>query len=281
MRGMNVKLTLVLSWLLSAFAVAAVAPTPPVSDHFYLNTNQIAPKALSFFDNAFKSPARLTMAQVSHALEVLDGDSQYMNVTSKYHSELQKFMKIGEGRPFADIEAWQKGNPALFEGIRLYVDSPVNGSPVWQSLNANLRAGRPLAAGERRALNKILTSLDQIPSIKGIVFRGATLLPEKFSRYVKGTEITEPSFTSTSVSSNVAQGYADISAPVDFNGRPVAGKVSTIFIIKAKQAAPVTAFMSDYYFEFEGLIRPGARFKVHHVLINLAGRQSYIFLEQL
>ena len=267
--------------LLLGSAFAQMQKPGHLSDRVYLNTTRLAPGALNFFIKAFQAPQAPALSTVNAALEALDSDASMNNIAVKYHQQLALELGIGPRLRFDSMEAWQAANRTIVRGVGLYVESPVEGAAVWQGINTRLRNGQALTAAQNRSLQLILASLDQLPSISGIIFRGAGLRPESLTRYTRNAVITEPSFTSASVSYNVASGYADVSGPIDFVGRPTAGRISTIFVISAKQASPVTALFADYYFEYEALLRPGTRFKVHHRLTDLAARRSVVFLEQL
>lgn len=250
----------------------------PVTQKVYLDTGLSSSPLIKYLNSTYVGTTP-TVTSINKAIADSDNDSAYQKLKSRYHEDLLKLLEIGDGRKFSDIDAWKTNNKQIAKGIALYVESPEDGEPVWQIINQKLRSGKVLTASEKKNLDTILLALDKIPAIRGISFRGAGLKPEYLTKYKKGSIITEPSFTSASVDVGIANGYADMSNPSDFNGKPTAGRISTIFIIKAKSASPVTAFMVDYYFELEMLLKPASKFKVHHALIT--AKKAYIILEQI
>lgn len=270
----------------TVFALSLTTPivkaqtAPTVSDQVFLDNGKLAIPSLKFFRDYFAKPRALSFKEVEVALEQNESDPKGALQVTKYMNGVLPILSKVAGKTFEEADDWKKENPKIAKGIALYVESPVkDGMPIWQIINNKLRDGRKFDTAETSALKNILYSLDQLPSIAGIVFRGAGMKPEYFAMYKKGAIVVEPTFVSTSISINVAKGYADMSGSLDYNSRPTAGKIPTIFILKIKRGAPVGSVVPDYILEFEALLRPRTSFKVHDVMMSKT--QAYVFLEEI
>lgn len=170
------------------------------------------------------------------------------------------------------LTAWDEKNPEKMKGLHLYVfDSEDRANPIWEILNQNLRKneGKLLPNSEDHHYRElILNGMDGLPKVSGIVFRGRKMRPETWKELLTQTETQDHAFVSTSFSPRAAKGFAKINKhnPDD------KGRIQVLYIIRLqpKSATPVSGIDFQTSDEFEALLKPGQKFKIHTMLRNAA-----------
>ena len=223
-----------------------------------LETPSLSYGEYRFFREAILNPGQMTFSQLVEKYDTLSQQSSELeNVYRHYSSQV---LKINND----DLETWMgdANNARLRRGIMYYIDDPGRMDvPYWMAINDKLRRGVPLTQDEVRVKNEILWSLERMPQISGVVFRGIKMTPERYENLKKlvGKEYVEPGFTSTSISPAAAERFGKV-----FPNDSDQNRVETLWIMKINRGGAVSIFHYDYnmFQEVEALIAPGATYRV-------------------
>ena len=250
-----------------------VAPATPT----YLDTETIPHPAQTELLKAATGFAKPSAEETLALVESYSNSDQFAAIIERYTNDLFKILKIDPKKS----KQWIAKNKELYQGIRNYVGDSGEGERdeiiSWQSINGKLRSKEPMNDGEKKFYREILRSIELLPRVKGLVFRGVRMNKARYDGLIEGSVWHQAAFTSTSLSFAVAAGFG-YGAPPDRTG---------VLIIKTKGGAPVSPLTFDggfrgqpgRIFEREVLLTSGQDLIVRHKVEDTANNRYYIFLE--
>lgn len=235
--------------------------------------------------DAYFSPRQpANFAQIKESLLGFDQDFENAGLGAVYQFDTLKRLGVPSGPEGFDFEAWEKAhakNKRIARGMRLYVDDPADDSEqIWLSINKGLRSGN-LAARLRQPLADILFAMENLPPIKGYLFRGTSQPVALLKEAEKGPVlVTEPGFSSTSVLPGVALRFAN---QLEETALKKSQRMNALLVIRGEGARPVSVFHREHSHEQEGLLAPGARFRFVRVVYDRPEnpRNAVVFAELL
>lgn len=209
---------------------------------------------------------KVSAAELPALLDQIRTEPGYSDIHMTYIRET--YRALGVEDPFE----WMQRNGEHYSALNDYIDPQEDGEPIWSTTNRRLREKQELTPEEVRFTRALMAALDALPTIKGIVFRGARLEPADLERYVEQKPVTELPFTSTSIDPQIARIFAEN------NSKP--NRVSVIFVVRARTGGPVSAFHPGNNHEVEVLLRPSTTFMVDRLLWSKDRKSVYIFMTE-
>lgn len=241
-----------------------------------LNTTSAKFPEYQFFQSAIANPSSVSFASLMEKYTSLSNQSS--ELANLYRNYSTRVLNIDP----ENLEAWleNKHNERLRRGVMYYIDDPGNMDvPYWVVINSKLRSGEALTSDERQVKDAIVWSLERMPQISGVVFRGIKMRPDRYEalKQLVGQEYTESGFTSTSISPDIARRFGKVfESDIDKN------RVETLWIMKIKRGGAVSYFHYDFnmFEELEALILPGSKYRVtgHFIDENRKEYPRAIFL---
>lgn len=150
-------------------------------------------------------------------------------------------------------------------GLREYTQ---NG---YQKMNEGLRGSRVELKKMAPVIKTAASGLNDLPAVKGTVYRGANMTPERLAAYKVGEVVSERGFTSTTVNKAMVIGKA---TEQQFNK-------NSMFVIKSKGGGRDVSILSAYPDEKEVLFGPGTEFKVLKNAFDKKLQKNVIYLEEV
>ncbi len=223
-----------------------------------LETTSLPWAEYRFFQEAIANPSQVNFSKLMENYDSLSKHaSELANVYRNYST---RFLGIDP----ENMEAWlaDPNHARLRSGIMYYIDDPGNMDvPYWVAINTKLRKKLPLTSEEKQVKDQILWSLDRMPQISGVVFRGVKMTPDRYQslKQLVGMNYTELGFTSSSISPGISARFGQI-----FSSDSDKNRVECLWIMKIKRGGAVSYFHYDPYMfeELEALLEPGASFRV-------------------
>lgn len=169
-------------------------------------------------------------------------------------------------------EFFKKNEPALKKmpiddliGLHEYT---ANG---YKAMNEGLRGSRTALKEMAPVIKTAASGLNQLPGVKGTVYRGANMTPERLAQYKVGEVIAERGFTSTTVNKAMVIGKT---AEQSFNK-------NTMFVIKSAGGGRDVSMLSRFPDEKEVLFGPGTEFKVLKNAFDKKLQKNVIYLQEV
>lgn len=178
--------------------------------------------------------------------------------TFDQHESMVKFTK-------QNTPALAKVNTDDLVGLREYT---ANG---YVKMNEGLRGSRTALKEMAPIVKTAASGLKAMPEVKGTVYRGSNMTPERLAGYKVGETISERGFTSTTQNKAMVLGQT---AEQSFNK-------NTMFVIKSKGGGKDVSMLSQYPEEKEVLFAPGTEFKVLKNAFDKKLAKNVIYLEEV
>ncbi|MCU0696021.1 MAG: ADP-ribosyltransferase domain-containing protein [Myxococcaceae bacterium] len=166
----------------------------------------------------------------------------------------------------------QKNEPALKKvalddliGLREYT------ADGYKAMNEGLRGSRTALKATAPVVKTAASALNQLPEVKGTVYRGANLDAERLAKYKVGEVVTERGFTSTTVNKAMVMGQT---AEQQFNK-------NSMFVIKSAGGGRDVSILSQFPEEKEVLFGPGTEFKVLKNAFDKKLGKNVIYLQEV
>lgn len=170
------------------------------------------------------------------------------------------------------VKFTKKNTPALAKvstddlvGLREYT---ANG---YVKMNEGLRGSKTALQEMAPIVKTAASGLKAMPEVRGPVYRGANMTPERLAGYKVGATISERGFTSTTQHKAMVLGQT---AEQSFNK-------NTMFVIKSNGGGKDVSMLSQYPDEKEVLFAPGTEFKVLKNAFDKKLAKTVIYLEEV
>lgn len=170
------------------------------------------------------------------------------------------------------VKFTKKNTPALAKvstddliGLREYT---ANG---YVKMNEGLRGSKTALKEMAPIVKTAASGLKAMPEVKGTVYRGANMTPERLAGYKVGETISERGFTSTTQNKAMVLGQTQEQL---FNK-------NTMFVIKSKGGGKDVSMLSQFPDEKEVLFAPGTEFKVLKNAFDKKLSKNVIYLEEV
>lgn len=232
--------------------------------------------ALSSFKNVLAGQVTPSFAEVSAGLDQIIGSVEQSEVETKFVKDSLDYFGVQEiGEPF------NRPVPEYFSVLGRYVDPQSDadlpgGKAIWEVVNKKLRDGVRLTKHEASFATDLSKTIDFLPTIKAIVFRGMSLAKQDFLNYKTKNIVPFPAFTSTSINPGVARGFSGFNDPPRTDGR-----YSVILIAETTVGAGISPFIPQNGGEYEVLIPTGIKFKYVYSVIDEANKRAFLFMQAL
>lgn len=246
--------------------------------HTYLNTESYSSEIQSKLLAAADGDLALSAEETFELLQNYEESAELKQISEHYAEDLFALLKANPANP----QAWRRANPRLVLGLRNYVgdsgeserDEPVS----WQTINQKLRALEDFNEEEERFYAAIADMVSALPQVKGLVFRGQAMTPERFEAVPLKAGWHQTAFTSTSLSPTTARAFGSGGGP----------RQTAILILRVKNGAPVSPLTFDRgqrgqpgrMEEREVLLADGETLFVHAKIEDKVNNLYYIFAEQ-
>lgn len=245
----------------------------------YLNTESYSSEIQSKLLAAADGDLSLSAEETFELLRNYEESAEFKQISEHYTEDLFALLKADPANP----QAWRRANPRLALGLRNYVGDSGEGEqdePVsWQTINQKLRALEEFNDEEERFYAAIADMVRALPQVKGLVFRGQAMTPERFEAVPLKAGWHQAAFTSTSLSPTTARAFGM------GGGGP---RQTAILILRVKNGAPVSPLTFDRgqrgqpgrMGEQEVLLADGETLFVHAKIEDKVNNLYYIFAEQ-
>ncbi|MER2566862.1 MAG: ADP-ribosyltransferase, partial [Myxococcaceae bacterium] len=138
-------------------------------------------------------------------------------------------------------------------------------------MNEGLRGSKMALKATAPIVKTAASGLKAMPEVKGTVYRGANMTPERLAGYKVGETISERGFTSTTLNKAMVLG----------KGPEQSFNKNTMFVIKSKGGGKDVSMLSQYPDEKEVLFAPGTEFKVLKNSFDNRLSKNVIYLQEV
>ncbi len=218
-----------------------------------------------------------TGEEVSAWVEGYTKGKVYKKIAQLYTKDLFKVLGVPKLNytNSRDSERWRKKNKKLIDGVDKYTGGDDSGGGFsdklnWSIINKKLNKEEALSIDEEKFYQDILFSIYTLPKINGLVFRGTKGTQESFNKLKIGDPLTRFGFTSTSLSFEVALGFA-------YYGQE---NPQVVIVLDSLAGAPMSALTFGDLPEFEALLLPKVDIKVTYKIQDFEKNIAYIFATQ-